>query len=377
MKDNQKPVVWIHCSSLGEFEQGRPVMETIRKARPDLFIVLSFFSPSGYEIRKNYNQADLVTYLPLDTKKNASRWMELIRPSVAIFVKYDFWYNFLQEANRNHARIFLISAIFRPNQLFFRWYGSWYRRILRFYDHIFVQQEQSAGLLRKFGIDHVSVNGDTRFDRVISVASAARDIEIAARFATGNPVIVAGSTWEPDEDMLLRYISETTLPVKMIMAPHELSDAHIRRIRKRCTVPCMLYSMAGQKPEELAGARVLVIDNIGMLSSLYRYGAVAYIGGGFGKGIHNVLEAAVYGMPVIFGPQYGKFREALDLIGQGGALPVRSYDELHEILNRLFSIQEERNRRAGIAGDYVRNHTGATSLIMQTIQVCFEKIPLS
>ncbi|NLI25421.1 MAG: 3-deoxy-D-manno-octulosonic acid transferase [Bacteroidales bacterium] len=375
LEKNQKPVVWVHCSSLGEFEQGRPVIEAIRRHSGDnVFILLSFYSPSGYEIRKNYPLADCVTYLPLDTPRNAKRWIDTVKPVAALFVKYEFWFHFLQAAHKNKTRLFLISAIFRPGQLFFRWYGTWYRNILLRFSHIFTQDENSARLLSDIGIAQVSVSGDTRFDRVIQIASEEKTLPEAGWFADGHLVVVAGSTWEPDEALLTRYIAETGFPLKMIIVPHEIHTSHLTKLCKSITVPYILFSGSKENENALRKAQVLVVDKIGLLSTLYRYGAIAYIGGGFGKGIHNILEAAVYGRPVLFGPNYHKALEAKEMKELGCGIPVHSYDELKENMDQLIRNTSLREKLAEASASYVRKNTGATRTILQHIAECLPSV---
>lgn len=368
LKNNTKPVVWIHCSSLGEFEQGRPVIEAIRRhAGNNVCILLSFYSPSGYEIRKNYPLADVVTYLPLDTRSNAKHWIDAVKPIAAVFVKYEFWFHFLQAASQNNTKLFLISAIFRPGQLFFRWYGTWYRNILLKFNHIFTQDENSASLLNTIGITHVSVSGDTRFDRVIQIASEEKKLPEAEWFADGHLVVVAGSTWEPDEALLLRYIAETEFPLKMILVPHEVHPSHITKLCKSISVPYILLSQGKENEIALRKAQILVVDKIGLLSTLYRYGAIAYIGGGFGKGIHNILEAAVYGKPVLFGPNFHKALEAREMIELGCGIPIHSYDEFKINMDQLIRNASLREKLAETSASYVRKNTGATRVILQLI----------
>jgi len=368
LENNRKPVVWIHCSSLGEFEQGRPVIEAIRRHSGDeVFILLSFFSPSGYEIRKDYPVADWVTYLPLDTPRNAKRWTDTVKPATALFIKYEFWFHFLQAAQHNETSLFLVSAIFRPNQLFFKWYGSWYRNILLKFRHIFTQDEHSASLLNKIGITNVSVSGDTRFDRVIQIASEEKTLPEASWFANGHLVLVAGSTWEPDETLLLRYIAETKFPLKMILVPHEIHPSRLTKICQSIKVPYSLFSECNENANALKRAQVLVVDKMGLLSTLYRYGAIAYIGGGFGKGIHNILEAAVYGMPVLFGPNYHKALEARQMKELGCGIPIHSYNELKEHMDQLIGNARLRENLGEVSASYVRENTGATRTILQHI----------
>ena len=353
--------VWFHAASLGEFEQGRPVIEQLKKQQPDTKIILTFFSPSGYEIRKNYALADIVSYLPLDTASSAKRFVEMLNPSKAIFIKYEFWPNYLQALKAAGIPVYSISAIFRPGQIFFRWYGQWYKTLLQGIDHIFVQDKASLDLLKTNGIENVTVAGDTRFDRVADLAAQAKNIPLVEAFVKdADKVIVAGSSWPKDEELLVRYL-QLHPDVKMILVPHEIHAAHITGISKLLDGNFVRYTEATETNVQTTNC--LVVDTIGLLSSIYRYGHVAYIGGGFGVGIHNTLEAAVWNVPVVFGPMYEKFREARDLIAIGGAFSIPDYETLEEKLDALL-----KDEKAGvIAGEYVKQNTGATKLILKEI----------
>jgi len=353
--------VWFHAASLGEFEQGRPVMEQLKKKDPDTKILLTFFSPSGYEIRKNYAGADIVSYLPLDTPGTAKKFVKLVNPSKAIFIKYEFWPNYLLALKAANVTFYSISAIFRPSQIFFKGYGCWYRNLLKSFTHIFVQDQNSLDLLLKNDFSNASVVGDTRFDRVADMAEKAKSIPLIEEFIkNGKKVIVAGSSWPKDEELLVRYLKKHT-DVKLILVPHEIHEGHIVGIIKLLDTDYIRYSQADKLTIQFAGC--LVVDAIGLLSSIYRYADVAYIGGGFGVGIHNTLEAAVWSVPVVFGPNYQKFREARELIAEGGGFPICNYEELEENLDNLLN-----NTQAGqLAGAYVKKNTGATELICRTI----------
>lgn len=353
--------VWFHAASLGEFEQGRPVIEQLKKQQPDTKIILTFFSPSGFEIRKNYALADIVSYLPLDTASSAKRFVEMLNPSKAIFIKYEFWPNYLQALKAAGIPVYSISAIFRPGQIFFRWYGQWYKTLLQGIDHIFVQDKASLDLLKTNGIENVTVAGDTRFDRVADLAAQAKNIPLVEAFVKdADKVIVAGSSWPKDEELLVRYL-QLHPDVKMILVPHEIHAAHITGISKLLDGNFVRYTEATETNVQTTNC--LVVDTIGLLSSIYRYGHVAYIGGGFGVGIHNTLEAAVWNVPVVFGPMYEKFREARDLIAIGGAFSIPDYETLEEKLDALL-----KDEKAGvIAGEYVKQNTGATELILKEI----------
>ncbi len=356
--------VWVHCASLGEFEQGRPVIESIRKEMPEKKIILTFFSPSGYEIRKNYPLADLVCYLPSDTPGNAEKFVNLIKPELVIFVKYEFWHNYITAVSRRDIPLLLISAIFREEQPFFRWYGNFFRKMLKKFSHVFVQDEKSAELLGKIGIGNVTVAGDTRFDRVLEISTAAKSIPQIESFRGNERLFLAGSSWRPDEEIISRYINEFPDRMKWVFAPHEIDRENIERISKLFRVRSVRFS---EYNEEKKDARVMIIDNIGMLSSAYRYAFIAAIGGGFGKGIHNILEPACWGIPVLFGPNYSKFREAADLISLGGAKSYKDFDEFRYILDALVSDEKLYEKSARAAGKYVRENAGATRKIMRWI----------
>lgn len=353
--------VWFHAASLGEFEQGRPVIEQLKKNKPDTKILLTFFSPSGYEIRKNYAGADIVSYLPLDTPNNASRLIKLINPSKAIFIKYEFWPNYLMALQAANVPVFSISAIFRPEQIFFKGYGKWYKNLLVTFQHIFVQDKFSLDLLEKHELRNASVCGDTRFDRVYDLFTQAKQLPLIEEFVKGGEkVIVAGSTWLKDEELLVRYF-KLHPSVKLILVPHEVHYSHITELSKLLDGKFVRYSEA--TAENVKATTCLVVDVIGILSSIYRYANVAYIGGGFGVGIHNTLEAAVYNLPVVFGPNYKKFREARELIAVGGAFSISNYVILEAQLDMLLKD----NRAGKIAGEYVKKNTGATSQICKII----------
>jgi 3-deoxy-D-manno-octulosonic-acid transferase len=348
-------IIWFHCASLGEFEQGRPVMEMLKDKAPDFKIVLTFFSPSGYEIRKNYKFADYICYLPADTPGNASEFIEILKPTIAVFVKYEFWNNFISELSRRNISLYLISGIFRPGQHFFKWYGGFFRKMLKKFTHIFVQDKKSFELLQGLGIDNITIAGDTRFDRVSQIVAAAKEIPVIEKFRGGEKLFLSGSSWSQDEEIITQYITNHPGRMKWVFAPHEIDEQNIERLEKLIKVKVVRYS---QYNEETADARVLIIDNIGMLSSAYKYAYIAAIGGGFGKGIHNILEPACWGIPVIFGPNHSKFREAVDLKNVGGAKPFSSYNDFEKIMNELLTDIELYNVSATAAGKYVqRNHT--------------------
>lgn len=357
--------IWMHCASVGEFEQGRPILESMRLKYPSYKIVLSFFSPSGYELRKNYSGADEVIYLPLDTPKNAEVLLELIQPALVIWVKYEFWYHFLREIKKRNIPIILVSGIFRPSQPFFKWYGKWWRNMLNCFTHIFVQNQESMTLLQNIGLEKfTSIAGDTRFDRVLGILENNTNHPAIERFINNETVIIAGSTWSDDENLLKIYF-EKYRNFKLIIAPHEINDSHLTHI-KSYFPNAILFSRA-EKLNDLEKSSVMIIDNVGMLSTLYKYATIAYIGGGFNKsGIHNILEAAVYGKPVVFGPNYKKFQEANQLIKISGAFSIKNTTELEAILNKLRNdkIQDATGK---ISKEFVIKNAGASEKIMEYI----------
>lgn len=357
---NVKNALWMHCASLGEFEQGRPVLEELRKRYPKHPILLTFFSPSGYEIRKNYQGADFVTYLPLDTKQNAIRFLDIVSPKIALFVKYEVWHQFYREIARREIPLFLISSIFRENQIYFKNYAKWFRNTLGKINRIYTQDEASSDLLKAIGVSS-SLSGDTRFDRVLAIAKSSDEMPEVAAFAEGFITIVAGSTWPKDEAMLLDFAAKNE-NVRLIIAPHEIGENHIRDILSAGKNAVRWSEWNGITP-----ARVLVIDAIGKLSTIYRYADIAYIGGGFGKGIHNTLEAAVYGVPVVFGPNYQKFKEARDLITEGGGFSESRDTELIQTLEMLTSDAEKRQKAGRLAQKYVSENAGATAKIVEGV----------
>ncbi len=359
-KVTDQPIVWVHCASLGEFEQGRPIIEALKQTYPTVKILLTFFSPSGYTVRKNYDKADYVCYLPWDTAHNAKKFISIVKPTLAIFVKYEFWFHYTTCLKKNNIPILSISSIFRKDQLFFKSYGEFYRRILHQFSFFFVQNDESIKLLRSIGIEHCVRAGDTRFDRVFQLVKQADNIPIANQFKAGQKVFVIGSCWPEDINLLAPFINENML--KFILAPHEITEDSISQIEDALQVKAIRYSQAADK--ELEDYQVLIIDNMGMLSRLYRYGEFAYVGGAFGKGLHNILEAACYGIPIFFGnTNYEKFQEATDLINRGGAFEVRDFSDFkakYEMLNspESFLLACEVTRQ------YVVENLGATEKIM-------------
>lgn len=357
--------IWFHAASLGEFEQGRPLIEEIRSAYPNYKILLTFFSPSGYEVRKNYRGADIVCYLPFDKPRNVKKFLDIASPCMAFFIKYEFWKNYLDESHKRRIPVYSVSSIFRREQVFFKWYGGTYRRVLGNFDHLFVQNEASKRYLSKIGINRVTVVGDTRFDRVLRIRQEAKELPLVERFKGGNRfTFVAGSSWGPDEDLFLEYFNQHP-EMKLIIAPHVIDENHLVEIIGKLKRPYVRYTRADEKNVQKADC--LIIDCFGLLSSIYRYGEISYIGGGFGVGIHNTLEAAVYGIPVIFGPKYQKFMEAVQLIEAKGAYSIANYAELESLLER-FRKDENFLSETGIrAGEYVTGNAGATAKIMSMI----------
>lgn len=358
--NNQSPVIWIHCASLGEFEQGRPVIEELRKSYPTFKILLTFFSPSGYEVRKNYNQADWVFYLPWDTAKNARQLIESVKPRLAIFVKYEFWFHYANELNKRGIPLLSISSIFRSQQLFFKSYGSFYRNVLSYFTHFFVQNDESVSLLNSINIKAVTRAGDTRFDRVKSLVSHTEEIEIPRKFKGGQKTLVIGSCWPEDLDVLAPFINENSYKLKFIIAPHEISESVLSSIEKNLHVQTVRYSRAGKNIEDFS---VLLIDNVGLLARLYRYGEFAYVGGSFGKGLHNILEPACYGIPIFFGDKnYEKFQEAVDLINRGGAFAVADCNDL-KTKYEMVSVPQTFLLACEVTRQYVEENLGATKKI--------------
>ncbi|HYK77020.1 MAG TPA: glycosyltransferase N-terminal domain-containing protein [Daejeonella sp.] len=355
---------WFHFASLGEFEQGRPVLEQLKSQQPDSHILITFFSPSGYQIRKNYPLADHVFYLPIDTAQNAREFIRLINPKMAVFTKYEYWYQYFNELHQQQIPLYVISAIFRKNQPFFKWYGSLNRRMLKCVSHFFVQNEESIELLKEIGLQNASLSGDTRFDRVAKNAQNPQKINIVERFCNNRLTFIAGSTWPEDEE-LISQLSKTYAAWKFIIAPHEIGEEKIKALESRPSGRSIRYSEAGQNAN-LNQYQTIIIDNIGMLSSLYQYAHIAYIGGGFGKGIHNTLEAAAFGLPLIFGPEYGKFKEAKDLIKLGAAFSIKNYSELNTAMEKL-TDENYRSQKGIAAKEYVETNTGATGIILNQI----------
>lgn len=366
--DPSEKYLWFHAASLGEFEQGRPIMERLRKSHPEYKILLTFFSPSGYEVRKNYEGADIVCYLPLDTPLNVRRFFSIVHPSMAFFIKYEFWWNYMTYMKKHNIPVYSVSSIFRPQQVFFRWYGHSYRRVLNCITKFFVQNEKSRELLATLGLNNVEVTGDTRFDRVLEIKEAARekaaDMPIVDAFAKGYKVFVAGSSWPPDEDIFIRYFNEHK-DWKIIIAPHVIGEDHLQQILSKLKRMAVRYTQTS--PEEAANADCLIIDCFGLLSSIYSCAKVTYVGGGFGVGIHNVLEAAVWNVPVIFGPNNKRFQEAQELLAAKGGMEINNYSDFESLMNRFDSDEVYLKASANAAGEYVKTKSGAADSVLRGV----------
>lgn len=371
--DPEAKYVWFHAASLGEFEQGRPIMERLRSEHPEYKILLTFFSPSGYEVRKNYEGADIICYLPLDTPINAIRFLRLVRPVMAFFIKYEFWYNYLHILKYRKVPTYSVSSIFRPEQVFFKWYAKKYAGVLRCITHFFVQNEQSRELLEKIGITEVTISGDTRFDRVLQIKEQSKRLPLVEAFKNKKQtveeaykqeykVFVAGSSWPPDEDIFIRFFNEHP-EWKLIIAPHVIGNDHLQQIMSKLNRKTVRYTEA--TPETAAEAQCMIIDCFGLLSSIYHYGEVAYVGGGFGVGIHNVLEAAVWNVPVFFGPNNKRFQEAQQLLASGGAVEITDYNSFDSAMTRFMNDEEWLKECGSKAGEYVKSKAGATDIVLK------------
>ena len=369
--DPNAKYVWFHAASLGEFEQGRPLMEQLRRDHPEYKILLTFFSPSGYEVRKNYEGADIITYLPLDTITNARRFLRTVHPVMAFFIKYEFWYNYLHILKHRHIPVYSVSSIFRPDQLFFKWYGRQYGRVLNCFTHFFVQNAISKELLAKIGITNVTIVGDTRFDRVLQIKEAAKQLPVVEAFLDPSPLektgvkcFVAGSSWPPDEEIFIRYFNEHK-DWKLIIAPHVIGEDHLEQIEKLLAGRKIVYYKDATEAD-VKDADVLMINCYGLLSSIYHYGDVAYVGGGFGVGIHNLLEAAVWDVPVFFGPNNHKFQEA-QALKQNGGFEIHDYEEFERQMNRFASDAQYLKEQGQLAGQFVKGQAGATAKVLGSV----------
>ena len=366
--DPEARYIWFHAASLGEFEQGRPLIEHLRETHPEYKILLTFFSPSGYEVRKNYEGADIICYLPLDTIRNARRFLRAVKPVMAFFIKYEFWYNYLHILQHRGIPTYSVSSIFRPDQIFFQWYGRQYGRVLKCFTHFFVQNMESKALLAKLGITDVDVVGDTRFDRVLQIKEASKQLPIVEQFtAHAQKVFVAGSSWLPDEDIFIKYF-DIHKDWKLIIAPHVISDEHLSQIFELLKGRRVVrYTEATE--ENVKDAEVLIIDCFGLLSSIYHYGTVSYVGGGFGVGIHNVLEAAVWDIPVVFGPNNKHFQEAQGLMLVQGGFEINDYQSFRDLMMRFETDASFLQNAGENAGAFVKSRAGATAKVMENVSL--------
>lgn len=363
--NNHSEILWFHCASLGEFEQGRPLMEAFKNDFPKKKILLTFFSPSGYELRKNYPGADFIYYLPLDSKSNAQRFLAITKPSMVIFVKYEFWFHYLNETKKRGIPVFCISALFNPKQRFFKPNGGFFRTILKKFDHFFVQNEASKKLLNDIGIEKVTVTGDTRFDRVLATASNPKNFPLVKQFTNGHLTVVIGSCWPADMAFLFPIINQSN-NIKFIIAPHNIGESNIRELEQGLKLPFVRFTEANET--SVSNADVLIINNIGMLSSLYQYGDLAYIGGAFGDGLHNILEAVTFGLPVVFGNnKLEKFPESTALVEKGGAFSFKTQEEINQIIDQLTTDNDFRAKASSVCLKFIEENTGATAKIMQTL----------
>ena len=363
--DPRERIIWLHVASLGEFEQGRPLIEALRESHPEYRILLTFFSPSGYEIRKNYAGADYIFYLPIDTRKQVRQFLDIAHPEVVIFVKYEFWLNFLTELRRRRIRTFVVSAIFRRNSVFFRFYGGLWRKALKTFEVLFVQNEESKTLLAELGYPNTVVAGDTRFDRVAKIAREAKQVPMIERFKGDKQLFIAGSTWGPDEELLIPLMNDNP-KLKFVIAPHEMDEGRIERLMRETRGGAVRYTQCDDK-SSFEGKQLLILDTVGLLASAYGYASWGYIGGGFGVGIHNTLEAATFGLPIAFGPKYEKFKEARDLVAIGAARSITTYEELRAWFAPLRDDEKHLTKSSRLARDYTLSHQGATETILKTI----------
>lgn len=358
--------IWFHAASLGEFEQGLPVMEKIKKEFPNHKIVVTFFSPSGYEVRKNNSIADVTVYLPLDTKSNAQKFLKLVHPDLVFFIKYEYWPNYLNELKKLNIKTYLISGIFRENQAFFQWYGGFYRNALKAFDYFFVQNESSKLLLQKLGYKNVKISGDTRFDRVISILERDNSLDFIKQFKNNTITIVIGSSWPKDESLLVNYINQTNEKVKFIIAPHNIKVEQIQELKNSIIKKTILFSE--KENTDLSNYDVLIVDTIGILTKIYSYADIAFVGGGFGNpGVHNILEPATFGIPIIIGPNYSHFAEAVALVHQEGCISIANQNELNDTFSNLISNEDIRLEKGHICSTFVQMNKGATAVILKHI----------
>lgn len=355
--------IWFHAASLGEYEQGLPVIEAIKQQYPNHKIVVTFFSPSGYEVRKNNNLADVTVYLPLDTISNAKQFLRIVHPEMAFFIKYEYWPNYLNELKKKQIKTYLISGILRENQAFFKWYGGFYRNALKTFDYFFVQNESSKILLQSIGFNNVKVSGDTRFDRVVSILERDNSLDFIAQFKADKTTIVIGSSWPKDEELLIDYINNSAENVKFIIAPHNIKLEQIQELKKAITKKTILFSE--KDTVDVSNYSVFVIDTIGILTKIYSYADIAYVGGGFGNpGVHNILEPATFGVPVVIGPNYAHFAEATALVNMEGCISIQNQTQLNEVFDLLLQNEDERLEKGHICSTFVQMNKGATQAIM-------------
>ena len=359
--------IWFHAASLGEYEQGLPVMEKIKAKFPNHKIVVTFFSPSGYEVRKNNTIADATVYLPLDTKSNAKKFLKLVHPEMVFFIKYEFWPNYLNELKKTNVTTYLISGIFRKNQAFFKWYGGFYRKALKTFDYFFVQNESSKKLLQSLGFQNVKISGDTRFDRVVAILERDNSLDFIANFKDNKTTIVIGSSWPKDEELLINYINQSSENIKFIIAPHNIKEEQISNLKSQITKKTVLFSEKNNL--DLSNFNVFIIDTIGILTKIYSYADIAYVGGGFGNpGVHNLLEPATFGIPIIVGPNYSHFAEATALVHQEGCISINIQNELNEAFDNLISNEDIRHEKGHICETFVQMNKGATEVILKHLQ---------
>lgn len=363
--DSSKKTIWIHCASLGEFEQARPLIEKLKKEERNAFLLLTFFSPSGYEVKKNYNQVDLVCYLPIDSLQNAKRFIKMVKPQLVFMVKYEFWFNYLNELKKQEIPCFLVSGIFWKEQQFFQFYGKWFANRLNVFTHFFVQDENSKVLLKQIGYQNSTVSGDSRFDRVVEIADTPFSEPVLSEFVSNNLCLIVGSAWDKEIEFSLA-ISKKFPDLKLIIAPHNIEQGQLDYIRSHFN-STFFWSEKNQATD-ISKKQTLVIDSIGILSKIYRYGHIAFIGGGFGSGVHNTVEAAVYGLPVLFGPNYKRFKEINDLIDIGGGFPVKDYQSFEKAITKLVEQPEFRKEVSSKNEAYVANHSGATTAILNYLK---------
>lgn len=355
--------IWFHAASLGEYEQGLPVIEKIKIKYPNHLIVLTFFSPSGFEVRKNNSVADVTVYLPLDTKSNAEKFISIVNPEMVFFIKYEFWPNYLTKLKKKNIKTYLISGVFRKNQLFFKWYGGFYRTALQTFDHFFVQNESSKKLIQSIGFHNVTISGDTRFDRVSTILEQNNSLDFIAKFKNKQTTIVIGSSWPKDEHLIVNYINQSAKNLKFIIAPHNINAVQIQELKKSITKKTILFSE--KENQNLGNFEVFVIDTIGILTKIYSHADIAYVGGGFGNpGVHNILEPATFGIPIVIGPNYSHFAEGTALVNLGGCLSVSSQAELNEAFDNLVQNVDERLEKGHICCTFVQMNKGATDIVL-------------